>query len=58
MAYTRLHENPDGEAGKIRLTGGVILLGRSDNSEVAHRWLATVGEAAVGVEQSKSGMGG
>jgi hypothetical protein len=35
-----------------------LLLVRSDNSEAAHRWLAMVGEVAVGVEQSRNGTGG
>jgi hypothetical protein len=31
---------------------GALLLVRLDNSKAAHRWLALVGEAAAGVEQS------
>jgi hypothetical protein len=29
MAYTRLHKNPEGEAGKVWLTGAVVLVRRA-----------------------------
>jgi hypothetical protein len=42
MAYTRLHENPEGEAGKVWLTIEVVGVAEGDNVD---------GEIIMGVEE-------